>query len=317
VLIAGGFSQEARAVGPTEIFDALRNEFLPGPELRDPRHSHTATRLTDGRVLIAGGMRGGDYLSSAELFDPVTGRVSGVASMREPRSGHQSVLLADGRVLLAGGVGTGWTLLATAELYDPRTEQFVPTGALALPRESHTATLLEDGDVLVTGGHGGRRGALALYASAERYHPRTGRWTSVGDMTVRRHKHDAARLPDGRVLITGGSDERDDVGAYRSAELYSPVTGRFEPAGQMHLPRWKHQGTTLVFPNGSVLLASGAATPERFDPTTRRFTLVPVDPPMRGAFAAAAVVGLDEALVAGGYGGGGGPSVQAWRVRAP
>ena len=41
------------------------------------RENHTATRLTDGRVLMAGGARRDrfDNLQSAEIYDPVTGRL--------------------------------------------------------------------------------------------------------------------------------------------------------------------------------------------------------------------------------------------------
>jgi hypothetical protein len=46
-------------------------------------------------------------------------------------------------------------------------------------------------------------------------------------MTRPRHKHAAATLADGRVLITGGSDVRDDRGQYRDAEIYDPQSERF------------------------------------------------------------------------------------------
>ncbi|CAN5787830.1 hypothetical protein BH24DEI2_BH24DEI2_08420 [soil metagenome] len=64
-----------------------------------PRHSHTATLLADGRVLIAGGYDAqGNYLSSTELYDPVTNSFTPAASLNSARADHIAVSLQDGRV---------------------------------------------------------------------------------------------------------------------------------------------------------------------------------------------------------------------------
>ena len=93
-------------------------------------------------------------------------------------------------------------------------------------------------------GHSGRGASQRLYASAEIYVPSAAAFRAAGEMTIRRHKHDAVLLLAGRVLITGGSDERDDRGLYASAEIYEPSSGSFRPAGRMRLPRYKHGGTS-------------------------------------------------------------------------
>jgi len=316
VLIAGGFGGSGGR--STELFSAESGRFTAGPLMGEARQSHSATVLRDGRVLIAGGMDGGTYLSSAEIYDPVRNTFSPTSgAMTMARSGHQAALLGDGRVLIVGGVGTGWTFLASAELYDPVTDRFVATAAMSVPRESHTVTVLADGTVLVTGGHRGRRADIVLYASAERYTPATGRWTPAGSMTLRRHKHDAVRLDGGTVLITGGSDERDDRGAYRSAEAYDPASNRFTPVGQMAHARYKHNGTSLRLGNGTVLIVGGAQEPEAFDPRTNSFAVMRSSVPMPGSFSAAAPLGPSEVLVTGGYGQGSNPTNRAWRVRVP
>ena len=171
-----------------ELFDPSSGQFRTAAAMVTPRHSHTATVLADGKVLIAGGYDArGAYLRSVELYDPATGRFGEVAPMTLARAGHEAVRLVDGRVLLVGGVSTGWTFVASAEIFDPESGTFATTGAMQVPRASHSAVLLIDGRVLVVGGHRGRRQDIELFTSAEVYDPRSGAFTPTGPMAVRRH----------------------------------------------------------------------------------------------------------------------------------
>jgi hypothetical protein len=57
----------------------------------------------------------------------------------------------------------------------------------------------------------------------------TGTFRETGSLVTARYKHTAGLLPDGRVLIAGGSDERDWSGNLNSAEVYDPGAGKFAP----------------------------------------------------------------------------------------
>jgi hypothetical protein len=314
VLVAGGMSGEGEPVAGAVRFDPRTDRFTPTGAMQTRRFSHSATVLLDGRVLLAGGYDGANaYLSSAEIYDPGTGRFTPTGSLGTPRADHVAVLLADGRVLVIGGVTTGWGFLASAELYDPATGRFSPTGSMAVPRESQVAVRLADGRVLVVGGHRGRQAQIVIYASAEIYSPETGRFSTTGSMTIPRHKHDGVLLPDGRVLVNGGADQRDDKGTFKSTEFYDPRTGEFSSGGDMHLARYKHRGTSLVLRSGKILIAGGAPQSELFDPATGRFAVVAGEARMPGQFSAAALLPAGEALICGGYGGGRGATNRAWR----
>jgi hypothetical protein len=277
------------------------------------RHSHSATPLPDGTVLIAGGYgTQGAYLARTELYDPATETFSDGPPMTTARAGHVAVTLADGRVLLIGGVGTGWTFLSSAEIYDPATRRFAPTGAMSVAREGHTAVVLRDGRVLVAGGHTGRRASMIVHATTELYDPTEGVFTPTGDMSVRRHKHDAVLLPDGSVLITGGADERDNRGTYRSTERYQPATGVFTVSGLMRHARYKHPGTSVVLADGRVLLSGGAGQAEVFDPVTSLSVTVHSAASLTGQFSATAQLDDGSVLITGGYGEDVGPRARAW-----
>ena len=109
--------------------------FSPTGSMTIARQNETATRLQDGRVLIAGGESADamTLIASAELYDPATGKFSATGSMATSRDFTTATLLADGRVLIAGGFD-GSKSLASAELYDPTTGKFSPTGSMAKAR---------------------------------------------------------------------------------------------------------------------------------------------------------------------------------------
>lgn len=316
VLVLGGFTNDSEAAKSAESYDPMTGHFASLPRMVTVRQSHTATLLPSGKVLIVGGYGTGTAtLASAELFDPTTNTFVPTGSMHGARAGHVAVLLANGRVLIAGGVGPEWSFLSSAELFDPATGRFSPTSAMTVARESHAGVPLRDGRVLIVGGHRGRRADITLYASAEAYDPTTGVFTRVGDMHTRRHKHDGIPLRDGRVLITGGSDERDSRGLYDSSELFDPRTGTFSPGPKMKRPRYKHNGSSVLLPNGNVLLAGGDSQAEIFNPNSQTFSLVSGDAHLAGQFSAVAPLNAGRVLITGGYGLDRGPQGSAWIYR--
>lgn len=315
VLVAGGFGVKGSPKG-AEVFDADVGRFSPLPPMVATRISHTATLLPDGKVLIVGGYgEGSTTLATAEVFDPATNSFAPTGSLLSARADHVAVPLKNGKVLIVGGLGPGWSFLQSAELYDPATGRFSTTGNMTVARESHVGVRLQDGRVLIAGGHRGRRADITLYTSAEIYDPVGGTFSRVGDMHIRRHKHDGVLLADGQVLITGGADERDDRGVYDSSELFDPNTGTFTVGPTMKVGRYKHAGSSMALPSGQVLIAGGASQAETYDPGSRTFTLVAGNVRMAGQFSASARLNTGGALITGGYGNGGGPRLSAWVYR--
>jgi len=299
ILIVGGMTEGGGAAASAELVDPRDNSTRDVGSLVTARHGHSATLLPDGRVLVAGGYNG-DYLASLEMYDPSSKRFRPAGSLAEPRSGHTATMLPDGRILFTGGVGTGWTFLRSAELYDPATARSESVGSMTVPRESHVAALLEDGRVLIVGGHAGRRENMVVYSSAEIFSPTTRQFTPAASMRTPRHKHDAVKLHDGRILVLGGAD-RTDRTYFATTEIYNPRTDRFDTGPTMANERYKIAGTTVVLPDGGVLVTSGARTAELFDATAQRVREVTGGLSAAFRFAAAAPLHDGDVLITGGY----------------
>jgi hypothetical protein len=130
VLIAGGGAfgpgGAPASYGPltsAELYDPKTGTFGPTGSMSVAAELYTATLLSDGRVLFAGGDYGSESLASAQLYDVKTGTFRPIGSMTVGREGHTSTLLTDGRVLITGGQARGNSdsgeAFRSAELYQP------------------------------------------------------------------------------------------------------------------------------------------------------------------------------------------------------
>ena len=171
VLVTGGQGEaHAASLRDALTYDPATDQWTLEPQLLAvPRLLHTATRLSDGTVLVAGGTRQRegqqqkDLEASVEIYDPAARSFVRGPSMAVPRAGHSALPLGGGVLVIGGEDAAGASVPATAERYDPlaRAWRSSPLPKAAVPVLA--ATMLGEGacarscEALVLGAAGAAR----------------------------------------------------------------------------------------------------------------------------------------------------------------
>lgn len=268
--------------------DSLR--FREVGSLESPRGDHAAVVLADGRILIVGTVpmydpRAGSMVlidqgsSSAlgdaraaatpEIYDPADDSLVALVSLEFEdvtdnlfvRGRHTLTLLDDGRVLVAGGVqfdddgGFGIYFPGSTLLINSADGTYEAGPNVGANRWAHTATKLDDGRVLIVGGRGVSTGNLVDLGTATLFDPSDDTALVAGSILPPRGEHGAALLPDGRVIVFGGSTDDGAVGLADSW-VFEPATNDWTEGPSMVNARWNPG--VAVSAGGEVLVCGGA-----------------------------------------------------------
>jgi galactose oxidase len=259
LFVAGGHIADGDGIDHACTYDYRTNTWTPLPPMNGGRWYPTATTLADGRVLVISGSAAaaGTIAVDAvpEIWDGTAWQPAAefVGLPLYPRM-H---VAPDGRVFMAGsnamtylldaaGHG-GWTPLA---------------GRRNGERQYGPSVMYERGKVVYIGG-GNDAGTDLPTAAVEVIDltAATPTWQAAAPMRYRRRQHNATMLPDGTVLVTGGTGGPgfNDVSAGKpvhTAELWNPATGTWTTLAAEDVDRCYH-ATAVLLPDATVLSAGG------------------------------------------------------------
>ena len=260
LLVAGGHIADGKGRRETNIFDPFKRSWTRAADMNAGRWYPTATTLANGDVLVSAGTdENGNYNAVAQVFSASRGggwRSLSGASRNLPY--YPLMFLApDGRVFDAGPQ-------AQSAFLDPSgagSWSDGPATVNRIYRDYGSAVMYAPGKILLVGGGGSdgssdpgpTRTAETIDLTAG------GSWQSTGNMSIGRRMANATVLPDGKVLITGGTSGygfNNEGTPVKTAELWDPSTGAFSVLPAQQRTRMYHS-TTLLLPDGRILSAGG------------------------------------------------------------
>ncbi len=157
--------------------------------------------------------------------------------------------------LLPSGDVLTWTDYSDGngiEVWRPATGTFTPTPYPAVNMFCSGHTYLGDGRLLVAGGIVGSQDDLGPRESCT-FDSRSATWTAAALMTQGRYYPTLTTLPDGRVLVQGGTTVCNSCIADRP-EIYDPVTNIWTPMADSARKTFKYYPHTFVLPDGRILV---------------------------------------------------------------
>ena len=223
VVVAGGVTWEKTHWSPVDrvdYYDVARRRWLKGPTMNVARSDAAAVALKDGRVVVFGGNYDTKLLASVEIYDPRRAEWMLAQPMPRPRTQHTAVMLRDGKVMIVGGIDSDGGPTDSTFIYDPARNDWQYGPRMTQPRFQQATAPLRNGDVLFVGGDGAAAPTSELYLANEN------RFVRSGDLAVPRLVAQAAALPDGRVVVSGGLPPRmTTYSPLGSVEVWDPATG--------------------------------------------------------------------------------------------
>ncbi len=254
VLIAGGHIADYVGYPNVVIYDPATNVFTSAPNMNEGRWYPTVTTLPNGDVLVVSG----DVNSNTNV-DPLpqvlqlaTNTWRNLTSAQLALPLYPNMLVAPNGEVFEAGPSRQSRYLSTAGL---GAWSNVALHIFTASRDYGPAMMYESGKVLVIGG------ADPPTATAETIdlNAATPAWKSTGSMHFARRQHNAVILPDGKVLVVGGSSAAGfdtSTSPVFPTEMWDPATGAFTVMASIAEYRGYHS-TALLLPDGRVLSAGG------------------------------------------------------------
>jgi hypothetical protein len=270
VLIAGGTTvpdHAENALTSAEIYTRSTDTVTSAANAMSVTRWHDgAITMLTGKVLVVGGAQASIL---ADVFDPSTNAFSPTLSqLNTARSYVRSILMVDGRVMIASASAQ------TAEIYDPDKGSFsqIPLQA------THTfgfIVRLRDGRIMLGGGDGGSVTNPSSTA-VEIFDPAKGAFKMAGGMLQGRSMLTAHTLPDGRVMVIGGSSfTAGGVHApLAEVEFYDPKTDAWTVA-PFTLTTGRTWHASALVRDGTVIVMGGYNVDKTCTPTN---TVDQIDP---------------------------------------
>ena len=268
LLVAGGHLADQHGLNQATIYDPTASTWTPTAVMNNGRWYPTAIALPSGGILVLGG----------SYFDPTqtppvpnnlipqiwsNGNFTSIASMPNDAAADlypRMHVASSGLIYMTSLVQT-WSL----DVSGGGTWAAPPNVTRHNALSDYATSVLYDVDkvLFVGGGNAPTANAETIDLSQAQL-----AWQATGAMNFPRRQHNGTILPDGTVLVTGGTRGDGATGTAQSfndldpgqpvhiAELWDPKTGQWTELAAEKTDRCYHS-TAVLLPNATVLSAGG------------------------------------------------------------
>jgi hypothetical protein len=257
MVIGGHAGQAFGGITDSNAFNPTTQTWQSTAPMNFRRWYPSALTLANGKVLVVSGTDGCPTCITEvpELYNPATNTwtMLTTASLAVPMYPHLFVL-SNGSVLLAGAANgrTDARILNlqtnTWSLVDPN----LLDGGNAVMYAPDKIMKSGSSDSDIAGASAATTYVLDMTAASPA-------WRQTSSMANGRAFHGLTLLPDGTVLVTGGSQNVSDITSTPGvlpAELWSPATQSWRTVAAMQTPRLYHS-IALLLPDARVLVGGG------------------------------------------------------------
>ncbi|KAI6767680.1 hypothetical protein HG530_005689 [Fusarium avenaceum] len=268
ILIQGGSDADA-----VSIYNPKSNTFTRGPNMKMARGYQTSTILSDGRVFTIGGAYSGPRQGkNGEVYDPKTNKwtmLTGADVKPMLTQDHEGIWREDNHAWLFGWKrGSVFQAGPSKDQHWYSTKQkgsVVKSGRRDDVNAMCGVFVMYDavaGKILSAGGAPDYTNSNAnkhahITTLGEAYKPATVK--RVADMAFPRGFGNAAVLPDGTVLVTGGQRKAmvfTNTDGILIPELYNPATNKWTQLAPHAVPRNYHS-VSILLPDATVFIGGG------------------------------------------------------------
>ena len=265
LLVTGGHLADSRGLNQATIYDPGGNTWTPTSVMNDGRWYPTAIALPSGGALVLSG----------SFFDPTQnliinnvtpqiwsdGSFTDIASFPAAPDLFPRMHVASTGICYLTSLVQTWSLnVSGAGMWTALPDVQRPNGLC-----DYAPSVLYDVDKVLFAGGGNPPTANAETIDLGQAQPG---WQAAGPMNFPRRQHNATILPDGTVLVTGGTRGGGEPGTAQAfndldpgqpvhiAELWDPKTGQWTMLAAEQTDRCYHS-TAVLLPDGRVLSAGG------------------------------------------------------------
>jgi hypothetical protein len=257
LFVSGGHRANTFGLASASVYDPSANTWTRQPSMNAGRWYPTNTLLPGGDVLVISGSADKVRNTLPQVWQAAAGTWRSLTSAQLALPLYPNMFLApNGKVFFAGPSGTtryldtsgtgAWSVVANRGVSN---------------RLYGSAVMYDRGKVLIAGGSSSTEPGVLPHNSAEVIDlvAATPRWRTIAPMTHRRRHMNATMLPDGHVLVTGGTsgDGFNNVETpVKAAEMWNPTTETWRTLASGEQPRLYHSAA-LLLPDARVLVTGG------------------------------------------------------------